>query len=78
MAVFSSNGEKYKEAQQIKQDAQKMKEGNLKIMEKMQLRKILQEDISGKTGFDYMVAMELKKDAATQFGNSLAGGVVEV
>ncbi|KAL4592335.1 hypothetical protein LXL04_005326 [Taraxacum kok-saghyz] len=59
--ALSGNVETYKEAHQIKDSA-------LKIKEKMQLRKIIQEDISNKTGFKYELALEMKKDAARQFG----------
>ncbi|KAL4579787.1 hypothetical protein LXL04_015952 [Taraxacum kok-saghyz] len=45
-----------------------VKESNLKIKEKMQLRKIIQQDISNKTGFEYELAMEMKRDAARQLG----------
>ena len=61
IVALAGNVDTFKEAQLIKQ-------ANLKLKHTMQLRKILQEDISGKTGFEYQIAMEMKKDAARQLG----------
>ena len=68
LLALSDNVDTYKEAQKIKENAEKVKESNLKIKEKMQLRKIIQQDISNKTGFEYELAMEMKRDAARQLG----------
>ncbi|KAL4581981.1 hypothetical protein LXL04_006517 [Taraxacum kok-saghyz] len=68
LLALSGNVETYKEAQKIKENAEKMKEANLKIKEKMQLRKIIQQDISGMTGFKYELVMEMKRVAARQLG----------
>ena len=68
MLTLSGNVETYKEAQQIKENAEKMKESNLKLKEKIQLRKIISQDISNKTGFEYELALQMKKDAARQLG----------
>ena len=68
LLALSGNVDTYKEGQKIKENAEKMKESNLKIKKNMQLRKIIQQDISGKTGFEYELAMEMKRDAARQLG----------